>query len=279
MGCILGGIQPVTIAVSATYKDKNAVVKKLYNTWELLEYPPILATESLVEPLQNLRNLLLISELQVILLEQMRDYPATSQLHHSSPDDVAFLQLTSGSTGIPKCIQETHQGIVAHIHATQKFNGYSSENICLNWLPLDHVVPLLTCHFKDTYLGCQQIEVATNVVLANPLKWLDLLEKYQVSHTWSPNFGFKLVIDALAKLPHKTWDLSSIKFLMNAGEQVTSRVVKNFLTWLLPLEYLPKLCSPHLAWQRSVPVLHIRISLIVKQVSIVLKNLPLTVNW
>jgi acyl-coenzyme A synthetase/AMP-(fatty) acid ligase len=47
---------------------------------------------------------------------------------------VAFIQLTSGSTGIPKLIQETHQGIVTHIHAVQQFNGYSSGNISLNWL-------------------------------------------------------------------------------------------------------------------------------------------------
>ena len=228
-GCILGGIQPVTVAVAGTYQEKNAVVKKLYDTWKLLEYPPILANESLIEPLQNLRNLFPISGWQVILLEQMREYSPTSRLHHSQPEDVAFIQLTSGSTGIPKLIQETHKGIITHIHSVQQFNGYSSGNVCLNWLPVDHVVPLLTCHLKDTYLGCQQIEVATNVVLANPTTWLDLIDNYQVSHTWSPNFGFKLVVDALKKNIHKTWDLSSIQFLMNAGEQVTPKVVQEFI--------------------------------------------------
>ncbi|MFB2979501.1 SDR family NAD(P)-dependent oxidoreductase [Microseira sp. BLCC-F43] len=233
-GCILGGIQPVTVAVAGSYQEKNAVVKKLYETWKLLDCPPILASESLREPLQNLSKLLSISGWQVILLEQMRDYSPTSRFHHSLPEDVAFIQLTSGSTGIPKLIQETHKGIVTHIHAVQQFNGYSSENISLNWLPVDHVVPLLTCHFKDTYLGCQQIEVATNVVLANPLKWLDLIEKYQVSHTWSPNFGFQLARDALTKNIHKTWVLSSIKFFMNAGEQVTPKVVQEFLKRVAP---------------------------------------------
>ncbi|MGB3189382.1 MAG: SDR family NAD(P)-dependent oxidoreductase [Limnoraphis sp.] len=228
-GCILGGIQPVTVTVAATYQEKNAVVKKLCDTWELLDSPPILASQSLLEPLQNLRKLFSLCQWQVILLEQMRDYSPTAQFNHSNPDDVAFLQLTSGSTGIPKLIQETHQGIIAHIHAVQQFNGYHSENICLNWLPFDHVVPLLTCHFKDTYLGCQQIEVATPVILGNPLKWLDFIEKYQVSHTWSPNFGFQLLIDDLNKNIYRTWDLSSLKFLMNAGEQVTPKVVQKFL--------------------------------------------------
>ncbi|AOY81499.1 SDR family NAD(P)-dependent oxidoreductase [Moorena producens JHB] len=243
-GCILGGIQPVTVAVAKTYQQPNAVVKKLYNTWELLEHPPILASESLLEQLQNLQEILPMSGAQVLSVERMRNYPATAEIYHSQPNDVAFLQLTSGSTGVPKCIQETHQGIVTHIHAAQQFNGYQAEDISLNWLPVDHVVPILTCHFKDTYLGCQQIEVATDVVLANPTVWLDLMEKYRVSHTWTPNFGFKLVSDALSKVPHLSWDLSSVKFFMNAGEQVTPKVVREFLQFVAPFGVASQAMQP-----------------------------------
>ncbi|GET39922.1 SDR family NAD(P)-dependent oxidoreductase [Microseira wollei] len=228
-GCILGGIQPVTVAVAPTYTEKNAVINKLYNTWQLLEHPWILASDSLIESLGNLRSLLAIPELKICCVGELRNYSATSEFYQCRPDEVAFLQLTSGSTGVPKCIQETHQGIIAHIQAAKQFNGYETEDICLNWLPVDHVVPLLTCHFKDTYLGCQQIEVETAVILAKPLKWLDLIEQYRVSHSWSPNFGFKLISEVLAKTPGKSWDLSSVKFLMNAGEQVTPRVVREFL--------------------------------------------------
>ena len=66
-------------------------------------------------------------------------------------------------------MQETHRGIITHIHAAQQFNGYQPVDISLNWLPLDHVVPLLTCHFKDVYLGCQQVEVPTALILENTL--------------------------------------------------------------------------------------------------------------
>ena len=243
-GCILGGIQPVTIAVGKSYQQVNAVVKKLYNTWKLLEHPPILASESLVESLQNLQQILPFSEMKILAVEQMSNYPATEEIYHPQPSDVAFLQLTSGSTGIPKCIQETHEGIIAHIHAVQQFNGYQPEDVCLNWLPVDHVVPILTCHFKDTYLGCQQIEVATDTVLAAPTLWLDLMEKYQVTHSWSPNFGFKLASDALLKAPKINYDLSSVKFLMNAGEQVTAKVVREFLKLLADTGISPQAIQP-----------------------------------
>jgi len=106
---------------------------------------------------------------------------------------ILFHQLSSGSTGIPKCIQITHKGVVSHIHASQQFNHYSENDVSLNWLPFDHVVPILTCHLKDIYLGWNQIQIPTSLILDEPLKWLDYIEKYKVSHSWAPNFAFKLI--------------------------------------------------------------------------------------
>jgi amino acid adenylation domain-containing protein len=232
--CLLGGITPVTVAVAASYEEENAVVNKLYNAWELLGRPPVLTSDALVASLEGLRRFLPTEQLRVLSISSMRQHPPVEQIHRSKPDDVAFFQLTSGSTGIPKCIQITHRGIIRHVHAARQFNSYEPEDVSLNWLPMDHVVPILTCHLKDTYLGCQQIAVSTNVVLAEPLKWLDLMHEYRVTQTWSPNFGFKLVSDALSKARGRSWDLSPVRFFMNAGEQVTLPVVREFLELVAP---------------------------------------------
>jgi amino acid adenylation domain-containing protein len=232
--CLLGGLRPVTVAVAPSYEEENAIVNKLLNVWKLLGRPPILTSDALRGSLSALKRVQPTEELRVLSVSQMLQRPPAEQIHQSYPEEVAFLQLTSGSTGIPKCIQITHQGIIRHIHAAQQFNSYRPEDVSLNWLPMDHVVPVLTCHFKDTYLGCQQIAVSTNVVLAHALTWLDLIEEYRVTHTWSPNFGFKLVSDSLTKNKGKRWDLSSMKFFMNAGEQVTLPVIREFLELVAP---------------------------------------------
>src|SRR6266571_2702149 len=232
--CVLGGITPVTVAVAPSYQETNGVVNKLYNTWELLDHPPILTSRHLVEPISGLPALFSIAGLRILSIDELKHYPPTEQIHPSRPEDLVFFQLTSGSTGIPKCIQETHRGIIAHIHGSQQFNGYTPHDVSLNWLPVDHVVPILTYHLKDTYLGCQQVQVKTELILADPLKWLDFIEAHRVTHTWSPNFGFKLVSDHLLQVRERTWDLSSIKFFMNAGEQVTLPVVADFLDLVAP---------------------------------------------
>jgi amino acid adenylation domain-containing protein len=233
--CLLGGFVPLTVAIAPSYESENGVNAKLHNAWTLLGEPVVLAGGALVGPLRGLGALYpRMRGLRVLVAEELAELPPAAQLHTPQPDDLAFLQLSSGSTGVPKCIQETHRAVIRHIHGSQQHNGYRSDDVSLNWLPLDHVVPILTCHLKDVYLCTTQIQVQSHLVLADPLAWLDLCEAHRVTHSWSPNFGFKLVADAARAAPERRWDLSAIKALMNAGEQVTLPVAREFLAALAP---------------------------------------------
>jgi amino acid adenylation domain-containing protein len=242
--CVLGGITPVTVAIAPTYNEVNGVVGKLHNTWKLLEHPVILASNSMMEPIEGLKKILPMPDLKLLAVSDLTTFAPDDNTYESRPEDLVFFQLTSGSTGMPKCIQETHRGIIAHIHSAQQFNGYTPNDVDLNWLPVDHVVPILTCHLKDVYLSCSQVHIKTDVVLSEPTKWLDYIEKHRATHSWSPNFGFKLLTDALAKTAGRHWDLGSMKFFMNAGEQVTLPVVSAFLKALAPFGVAPQAMQP-----------------------------------
>ncbi|MCW3054578.1 MAG: hypothetical protein JWN14_3748, partial [Chthonomonadales bacterium] len=232
--CVLGGITPVTVAVAPSYSEPNGIVNKLYNTWKLLEQPVVLTSSTLIAPISGLIDLLAMQGLRVLTVDELKANPPSESIYPSKPEDLVFFQLTSGSTGMPKCIQERHQAVICHIHGSQQFNDYTPDNISFNWLPVDHVVPILTVHLKDVYLVCSQVHARPEVILSNPLLWLDLLERHRITHTWAPNFGFKLLADHLRDTTDRTWDLSSVRFFMNAGEQVTLPVVREFLQLTAP---------------------------------------------
>ncbi|MCP4689817.1 MAG: AMP-binding protein, partial [Desulfobacterales bacterium] len=256
--CALGGVIPVTVAVSPAFDRRNSVVNKLWNIWDLLSHPPILTNEGLAEDLAGVPSLYpdhpaaAENRFEVLSIESLRRDASDARLHPCKPDDVIFYQLTSGSTGVPKCIQETHRGIIHHIHGSREWNGYTPEDVTLNWLPMDHVVPILTIHLKDVYMGIREVHVKTDLVLREPLLWLDLMASEGVTHTWAPNFGFKLVSDRLADQRNGRgdgrgdgqWDLSRLKFCMNAGEQVTLPVVEEFLERTAPLGVRPRVMQP-----------------------------------
>jgi acyl-CoA synthetase (AMP-forming)/AMP-acid ligase II len=172
---------------------------------------------------------------------------ALSSSSSISPDDVVFFQLTSGSTGTPKAIPETHRAVISHIRHSVADCGYRSSDVTLNWLPFDHVVPMLTFHMKDVYVGCDSVQAPTAEVVGEPLRWLRLIQDHRVTHSWAPNFGFKLIAQALRQRRGGGgggegggesggsggggcgYDLSTLKFLMNAGEQVTAAVCDEFI--------------------------------------------------
>ncbi|MGK3964008.1 amino acid adenylation domain-containing protein [Sorangium sp. So ce118] len=244
--CVLGGIVPVTAAVAPSYEAPSAVTAKLFATWKLLGGPVLLTSRRLAGPLGGLPALHPMEGLQILAVEDLSLTALPARIHESRPEDVAFLQLSSGSTGTPKIIQERHRGVVCHIHAAQQQNGYTPDDVSLNWLPADHVVPILTWHLRDVYLGCEQIQVATEWILGNPIRWLDLLEAHRVTETWCPNFGFKLVADRLrSEAPgERRRDLSSVRHFMNAGEQVTLPVVRDFLGLAAPSGVRPAAMQP-----------------------------------
>ncbi|XXX82539.1 amino acid adenylation domain-containing protein [Sorangium sp. So ce134] len=244
--CLLGGIVPVTVAVAPSYEAPSAVAAKLFDTWKLLGGPVLLTSRRLAGPLGGLPALHPMEGLRILAVEDLSPAAPPARIHESRPDDVAFLQLSSGSTGTPKIIQESHRGVVCHIHAAQQQNGYTPDDVSLNWLPVDHVVPILTWHLRDIYLGCAQIQVATEWILGDPIRWLDLLEAHRVRETWCPNFGFKLVADRLrsAAPGERRRDLSSVRHFMNAGEQVTLPVVRDFLGLTAPSGVRPAAMQP-----------------------------------
>ncbi|SEU31632.1 non-ribosomal peptide synthetase [Stigmatella erecta] len=242
--CLLGGVKPVTVAIAPAYDKHNSVAVKLHNIWELLGHPPVLTSARLVPALEGLRAAFAMEDLRLLSFEEMQSSSPAETLHPAKPEEVAFLQLSSGSTGVPKCIQETHWGMIHHFHAEARLNGYTPEDVSLNWLPFDHVAPTLIYHLGVTYLGHAQVHSSTEWVLADPLRWLDLMERHRVSYSWAPNFGFKLVSDALRQAPHRSWRLDGLKRLMNAGEQVTASVIREFLQATAPFGLRTQVMQP-----------------------------------
>ena len=160
------------------------------------------------------------------------------------PDDPAVNLLTSGSTGTPKCVHHEHRSIVARTHAAIAANGFTSRDVSLNWMPLDHVGGMVMFNVRDAFLHADHVTARTESMIRRPLDWLDWIERFGATNTWAPNFAFALVNKCSAEIAAGRWDLSTMRNICNAGEAIVTRTALRFLELLAPHGLRPDAMVP-----------------------------------
>jgi amino acid adenylation domain-containing protein len=248
--CILGGFVPVPISTAPTYEPSNSTVGKLCNSWQILGRPIILTSERLAPAIHLLSEPLQLENLRVATVDDLRlGEKADPNCHESLPDDLALLLLTSGSTGMPKGVMLTHENLVSNVASSAQMNKLQREDICLNWLNLDHVGSLVRCCIRDIYVGSQQIHAPVAAFLENPLKWLDWIDRYRVTFAWAPNFALGLINEHSVAINQGRWDLSCLKSVLSVAEPIVPKTAKRFLELLTP--HGLSMNAMHSAWGMS----------------------------
>ncbi len=230
--CILGGMVPVPTGLAPTYGELNAAVRRLGDATTMLGRAVVATTAEMVGELRGAAKLLGVRPFEVLAVDSMRDLPAASEVYRSEPDDIALMMLTSGSTGVPKGVPLSHRNLISRTLGSCAMNGFGADAVTLNWMPLDHVAGLIYFHLRDVYLACRQIHVATDLVLRDPLLWLDLLARYRANVTFAPNFAFGLVAGVAEQMRQRRCDLSSVKMILNGGEAIVASTARKFVQLL-----------------------------------------------
>jgi acyl-CoA synthetase (AMP-forming)/AMP-acid ligase II len=226
------------------------MARRVTNAWVKLGAPLILTNEITAARLRRLSEPRDLSRLRLGLVEKLRAAaPVPTARYQPDPDAAAVLLLTSGSSGAPKFVVQTHRAVVMRSLATAQLNGFDQGDVSLNWLPLDHVGGLLMSHVRDVVLRCRQVIAPIALVLEDPLRWLDWIDRYQATFTWAPNFAFALVNDRADEIGARKWNLSSMRFILNGGEPIVANQARRFLG-LLARHQLPP-TSMHPAWGMS----------------------------
>ncbi len=161
------------------------------------------------------------------------DELAERGLPWSSPDgtgaDPAFIQYTSGSTGLPNGVLLTHDNLLANIRAIAFGLGATPTDVGVSWLPLYHDMGLIGSWLFCLHQGLPLALQSPLSFLARPERWLWAIHERRATLSAAPNFAYELCVRKIADSAIEGLDLSSWRCALNGAEPVNPETVDRFV--------------------------------------------------
>lgn len=159
-----------------------------------------------------------------------------------APDDVAFLQYTSGSTSIPKGVMVSHHNLISNSRAI--FQALDGDNTLVSWLPPYHDMGLIGNIIQVVYGAGWGYFMSPTTFLRYPYLWLKTLSDSGAKVSVAPNFGYQHCINKLTPEQIDTLDLSQWRHALSGAEPVRWSTLKAFKEKFSPAGFQERTFQP-----------------------------------
>lgn len=232
--CLLGGIVPVPVAVGISDEHRS----KLIRIFRRLEKPHLLIDRKAAELLRayasGQQQQAVYEEIagRMLLAEDMLNADLAGcggEEHNPRPEDLAFIQFSSGSTRDPKGVRLTHANLLTNVVDLGNRSRYTPDDISLSWMPLTHDLGLIGFHLNMVVFGMNQNIMATDVFSRRPLLWMQKVNEKRASVLSTPNFGLKHYLKMYESRADHQLDLSCVRIILTGAEPISVGLCHQFL--------------------------------------------------
>ena len=183
----------------------------------------------------ELSQLLKDTDCQIIDLQDASIKKSTSEKYlPPSPTDIAYIQFSSGTTGLSKGTMLSHHAVNSHSRSLAKNLNFCKKGVNVGWLPLNHDMGLVTQLLIPLLLGAQSIFISPFYWVRRPRILFQAIHDYQATLTAMPNFAFRHSIRCTRPAELKGLDLSSLHSVFSGSEPVQSDCLHEFVEYFKP---------------------------------------------
>jgi fatty-acyl-CoA synthase len=229
-GCIYAGAWPVPLPLPTSFGGRDSYIEQL--SVQLASADP----KALFYPAELAGMAGAAAQgagVEGLVWEEFAERPAPeAPLPAAGPDDVAYLQYSSGSTRFPHGVAITHRGLLnnlaAHSHGMQVIDT----DRCISWLPWYHDMGLVGCLLTPVANQVSTDYLKTEDFARRPLAWLDLISRNKgTTASYSPTFGYDICarrIGSQSKVAER-FDLSRWRIAGNGADMIRPDVMQAFV--------------------------------------------------
>jgi len=145
------------------------------------------------------------------------DLEALPGLRHT-PDDLALLQHSSGTTGLQKGVALSHAAVLRQLDHYSAAIHLAEEDVIVSWLPLYHDMGLIAGFVMPVACGVPLVLMSPFDWVRAPYRLLQAVSQYQGTLTWLPNFAFNFCAQKIRERDLQGVSLSSWRAVINCSE-------------------------------------------------------------
>ena len=235
---MLGGIIPVPVALGISDEHRH----KLLRIVRKLGSPFIYTDKKSLERMATFaagvgeEKLFAAMRARSFLVDELDDISRAGTISRAQPNDVAFIQFSSGSTSEPKGVVLTHHNILANCRGASEVAQFTEDDVSLSWMPLTHDMGLIGFH---VFMFANRIHshlMPTELFVRRPLLWLAFAARKRATILCSPNFGYRHYLKVLGErsVSDLDLDLASVRLIFNGAEPISVQLCEEFLNRLAP---------------------------------------------
>jgi fatty-acyl-CoA synthase len=171
--------------------------------------------------------------IEALAFEALGAEPAVrADLPAAHPEDIAYLQYSSGSTRFPHGVAVTHRALLNNLAAHSHGMALLETDRCISWLPWYHDMGLVGCLLSPVANQVSTDYLKTEDFARRPLAWLDLISRNEgTTLSYSPTFGYDICarrIGGQSKVAER-FDLSRWRVAGNGADMIRPDVMQAFV--------------------------------------------------
>lgn len=230
VGAVLAGIVPVPQFPPYSMGGTEAYLERVAAVTEAAGISQIYADADLLERLSLLAGLT-SSPLGLNVIPTptaSSGGPPVLPPRRPCPDDVVYLQFTSGSTGVPKGVPVTHAMLVANVRGIERAVNVRPDDRGVSWLPLHHDMGLVGFLLSPLLIPRPVRLLSPMRFATHPGSWLESIHETRATVTQAPTFAFDVAVRRATQEQLARWDLSCLRLVGCGAEPIRADVLRRF---------------------------------------------------